>query len=247
VFPAKYTYLLLMLGSLAYPLFQSFEHRVKMYTRWRDILPAILITAAVFTVWDVYFTLEGVWSFSATHTLSPRLAGMPLEEWSFFLVIPYCCFFVYFVVNYYLKAGILELHQFHIARALGIFLIAFGLAYFTRVYTSVACLGSGSLLVFLSYRKELNFLGRFFLGYLFCLIPFILVNGQLTYIPVVMYNDAENTGIRIFIEGICNIPIEDLAYNLLMLLMNVAIYEYRVYRRGKSKFLDGDALNEKLV
>jgi lycopene cyclase domain-containing protein len=231
VFPAKYTYLLLMLGSLAYPLIQSFEHRVKMYTRWRDMFPAILITASVFTIWDVYFTLEGVWSFSATHTLSPRLAGMPLEEWSFFFIIPYCCFFVYFVSNYYLKARILQKHQYVIARVLGVLLAVVGAIYFTRVYTSVACLGAGALLVFLSFKKEFNFLGRFFLGYLFCLIPFILVNGQLTHIPVVMYNDAENTGIRIFIEGICNIPIEDLAYNLLMLLMNVAIYEYRVRRR----------------
>lgn len=233
MFPAKYTYLLLMLGSLAYPLLQSFEHRIKMYTRWRDMVPAILITAAVFTVWDVYFTLEGVWSFSKTHTLPPRLAGMPLEEWSFFVVIPYCCFFVYFVVNYYINARFLERFQYSIARLLGVLLLVIGLVYFSRIYTSVACLGAGALLIFLSFRKELNFLGRFFLGYLFCLIPFILVNGQLTRIPVVSYNDAENTGIRIFIEGICNIPVEDLAYNLLMLLMNVAIYEYRVYRRNR--------------
>ena len=40
-----------------------------------------------------------------------------------------------------------------------------------------------------------------------------------------MYNDAENSGFRIFIDGIANIPVDDLAYCLLLLLMNVSLYE----------------------
>ncbi len=233
MFPDKYTYLALMLGSLAYPLAQSFEHRVKMYTRWKAIFPAILLTALFFTIWDVYFTIEGVWSFSDTHTLPYRFIYMPLEEWSFFIVIPYCCFFVYFVANYYVRRNPFEKHQFSIARIAGIGLLVWGIACFELIYTAVATLGAGTLLLLLSFVPRARFLGRFILSYLFCLIPFILVNGQLTRIPVVLYNNAENTGIRIFIEGIANIPIEDLAYNLLMLLMNVSLYEYFAKRVEK--------------
>ncbi len=227
MFPDKYTYLALMLGSLAYPLAQSFEHRVKMYTRWKAMFPAIIITALVFTVWDVYFTIHGVWSFSDTHTLPYRFIYMPLEEWSFFFVIPYCCFFVYFVSNYYIKRSPFEKHQFLIARFVGIGLLVWGIICYQLIYTAVATIGAGTLLLYLSFSPRATFLGRFFLGYLFCLIPFVLVNGQLTQIPVVLYNNDENTGIRIFIKGISNIPIEDLAYNLLMLLMNVSIYEFK--------------------
>jgi hypothetical protein len=82
---------------------------------------------------------------------------------------------------------------------------------------------------------KVDYLGKFFLGFLFSTIPFILVNGQLTEIPVVMYDNTENTGIRIAIDGISNIPVEDLAYNLLMLLMNVSIYEYLVARKARLK------------
>ena len=226
MFPDKYTYLALMLGSLAYPLAQSFEHRVKMYQRWKAMFPAIIITALVFTVWDVYFTINGVWSFSETHTLPYRFIYMPLEEWSFFFVIPYCCFFVYFVASYYIKRNPFDKYQFKIARLFGIALLICGIICYQLIYTAVATIGAGALLLYLSFNERATFLGRFFLGYLFCLIPFFLVNGQLTCIPVVLYNNAENTGIRIFIEGFANIPIEDLAYNLLMLLMNVSIYEY---------------------
>ena len=233
MFPDKYTYLALMLGSLAYPLAQSFEHRVKMYKRWKAMIPAIVITALFFTIWDVYFTIAGVWSFSETYTLPYRFIYMPLEEWSFFFVIPYCCFFVYFVANYYIKRNPFEKHQFIIARIVGIGLLIWGVFCYKLIYTAIATVGAGALLLYLSFIPQATFLGRFYLGYLFCLIPFVLINGQLTHIPVVMYNNDENTGIRIFIEGIANIPIEDLAYNLLMLLMNVSIYEYFVQRVEK--------------
>ena len=224
--PDKYTYLALMLASLAYPLAQSFEWRVYMHRRFHNIWPAILITAAVFTIWDVYFTKAGVWSFSAEHTLSPRFIEMPLEEWMFFLVVPYCCFFVYFVVNYFIPSDPLKPYGKLIAIVLGILMLVVGIAFFDRVYTSVATLGNGILLLFLAFFRNAKYLGRFFMGYLFCCIPFIVVNGILTNIPVVMYNNEENTGIRIVIEGLANIPVEDLAYNMLMLLMNVSIYEY---------------------
>lgn len=231
--PDKYTYLALMLGSLAYPLIQSFEKRVFMWKRMREIAPAILITALFFTIWDVYFTIERVWWFSDTHTLPYRFIYMPLEEWSFFIIIPYCCFFVYFVANYFIPSDPLKKHQHFIARILGGFLLIVGIVYFDRIYTSVATLGSGALLLFLSYSAKVDYLGKFFLGFLFSTIPFILVNGQLTEIPVVMYDNAENTGVRITIDGLANIPVEDLAYNLLMLLMNVSIYEYLTARRAR--------------
>jgi lycopene cyclase domain-containing protein len=222
--PDKYTYLALMLGSLAYPLAQSFEHRVYMYRRFRNIWPALLITAAIFWVWDVYFTLENVWSFSAAHTLSPRWWGMPIEEWSFFLVVPYCCFFVYFVVQYFFPSDPWKNAGRALAWAFGLFLLLVGILCIDRIYTAVATLGSGVLLLYLGWQN-VPYLGKFFLSYVFCLLPFLVVNGQLTAIPVVMYNNLENTGIRITLGTWAHIPIEDLAYNLLMLLMNVSIYE----------------------
>jgi lycopene cyclase domain-containing protein len=138
-------------------------------------------------------------------------------------------------VNYFIPSDPLGKYQHTIARVLGGLLLIVGILYYDRIYTSVATLGSGALLLFLSYRVKVDYLGKFFLGFLFSTIPFILVNGQLTEIPVVMYDNTENTGIRIVIDGISNIPVEDLAYNLLMLLMNVSIYEYLVERKARLK------------
>ena len=63
--------------------------------------------------------------------------------------------------------------------------------------------------------------------FLVSLIPFLIVNGFLTgsYTEeaVVMYNDDQNFGIRIL-----NIPIEDVFYCFNILVLVVAVYEYRL-------------------
>jgi lycopene cyclase domain-containing protein len=59
------------------------------------------------------------------------------------------------------------------------------------------------------------------------LIPFLIVNGLLTSIPVVIYNDNENLGIRIY-----TIPIEDTVYGMLNMLGVVTIMEEM--NKGKS-------------
>jgi lycopene cyclase domain-containing protein len=41
-----------------------------------------------FLVWDLYATRAGHWWFDAAQTLPWRLAGLPLEEIAFFVVIP---------------------------------------------------------------------------------------------------------------------------------------------------------------
>jgi lycopene cyclase domain-containing protein len=60
----------------------------------RESLPPgrLLLTVAAagspFLVWDLYATRAGHWRFDAGQTLPWRVAGLPLEEIAFFVVIP---------------------------------------------------------------------------------------------------------------------------------------------------------------
>jgi len=49
----------------------------------------------------------------------------------------------------------------------------------------------------------------------------LYVNGQLTIKPVLIYNNMENLGIRIF-----SIPVEDFFYNFLYMLWMIPLFEY---------------------
>ena len=82
-------------------------------------------------------------------------------------------------------------------------------------------------MAYIQFILKPTWLGRFYIGYFISLIPFFLVNGILTYLPVVTYNNAENLAIRIF-----TIPIEDTIYCLLLLLMNVTMYEWLKQRKN---------------
>jgi lycopene cyclase domain-containing protein len=70
-----------------------------------------------------------------------------------------------------------------------------------------------------------RYMGRFYVAFGFTLIPFFIVNGILTgsFIPgeVVWYNDEENLGFRLG-----TIPLEDVFYGMLLLLLNIVIFEW---------------------
>jgi len=71
-----------------------------------------------------------------------------------------------------------------------------------------------------------------YLSYIFILPFFFLSNGILTgsflVEPIVWYNDAENLGIRLF-----NIPIEDSIYGLLLIFLNIDLFEYFGFKNKK--------------
>ena len=67
----------------------------------------------------------------------------------------------------------------------------------------------------------------FLLSYLVSFIPFVLVNGFLTRLPVVWYNNMENLSLRF-----TTIPFEDFIYLLGMLLPAFTIYQLLLQRYG---------------
>ncbi|HLO38917.1 MAG TPA: lycopene cyclase domain-containing protein, partial [Lacibacter sp.] len=84
-----------------------------------------------------------------------------------------------------------------------------------------------ALFLFQKWYKGFN-ATAFLVSYLVVVIPFLIVNGLLTGIPVVLYNDAENLGFRIFSFlpwPMNNIPFEDIFYGMLLILMNVSLFE----------------------
>ena len=217
----NFTYLIVLIAAIAVPLLLSFDKKVRYYKNLKYIFPAILITAAIFWIWDIKFTLAGVWSFNPKYILGSRIKGMPVEEWLFFIFIPYSCVFIYEVLKYYLK-------NYEYARLFQIFslvlIVGFGLiSYFFRqqAYTYMTFLFSAIYLTYTILRNRFKpHLTKFYFSYFVSVLPFLVVNGILTTLPVVEYNPAHILNIRIL-----NIPAEDFSYLFLMLLMVTTIYE----------------------
>jgi len=218
----NYTYLLLNLAVIFFPLVLSFDKKVHFFSKWKSVLPAILITGVVFLIWDVLFTKLDVWSFNPAYITGIHFWGLPIEEILFFLTVPYACIFIYECLNIYFPKNNLEQYSLALSNLLLGLCIAVLFFSYQRWYVLINFTFLFLVLGYVEYaNKQLRFMYRFYRAYLVALIPFYIVNGFLTSAPVVLYNSKEILNFKIG-----TIPFEDHFYLMGLLLMNVYLYEY---------------------
>lgn len=229
MFDKHYTYLLLNIATLFFPFVLSFDKKVGFYKKWPQLAWGIGITGAFFIVWDILKTYYGVWAFNPEYLIGVYIGNLPIEEWLFFLTVPYACVFIYECLKAYLP-DYLKKPSKYVAPVMAFALVVAGILSYGRMYTFITFLLTALFLVLYINVFKNSLGGYFWMGYIVHLIPFFIVNGVLTALPVVIYNDAENLGIRLF-----TIPAEDTIYSMLLLLMNIGIYEYVGRKRATKK------------
>lgn len=222
----KYTYLLINFLTVLFPVVLSFDKRVRFYKSWKFIWPGMAITGLTFLFWDVLFTAKEVWSFNTEYITGIAFLKLPLEEILFFLTVPFACIFIYACLNYYVKWTVNIRLTRVISNLLLILSVFLLILYFDKLYTTVTFGLLFILIAYLQFFARVEWLSRFYMAYTVSLIPFYIVNGILTSLPVVLYNDAENLGLRVG-----TIPFEDLFYSMALLIMNVGFFEYFKSRR----------------
>ncbi|MGQ7944937.1 lycopene cyclase domain-containing protein [Flavobacterium sp. WC2509] len=215
-------YLFLNIASFLIPFLYSFEKRMKYSKRWKVIFPSLIITAIFFIVWDIIFTQMGVWSFNPRYHSGIEFFGLPIEEWLFFICIPYASIFIHFSFQYFLpKVALSDTAVKIIYSVLLLITIPVIVFNYDKWYTFIDLSLFVVVMTIAVFNGE-KILNTYFITFLIILIPFLLVNGILTgsFIeePVVFYNDNENLGIRLG-----TIPIEDIGYAFTMLLMSLIL------------------------
>lgn len=222
----KWLYLALNAFTISIPLIRSFEPRIHFAGKWKALFTSIALVGAFFIVWDIVFTVNGVWSFNPKYLSGIYLFHLPLGEWLFFITVPYASLFIYEVLNYFWPANTFfnrwskSIHGFLIG-----FLLTMAFVHYDKAYTFWNFLFAGSFFAFLYFYKRPDWMGRFFRTWCIDLIGFALVNGVLTGTgineQVVWYNPEEFMGIRLG-----TIPMEDIFYGMLLVAMNIWLYEY---------------------
>ena len=183
----------------------------------------MLLPAVFYIIWDIYFTSINVWSFNPAYITGIKIGNLPIEEVLFFFIVPYCCMFIYECVRCYFPVIKEHTTSVFVFQIIAIALFITGVIFLKRTYTFYTFIFTSLfILLFFAFRRYFsNFnLTAFLITFLICLFPFLVVNGFLTAIPVVIYNNDENLGLRIY-----TIPFEDIFYGMLLLMMNIAIYE----------------------
>jgi lycopene cyclase domain-containing protein len=227
-----YTYFLILALSLAGPLALSFDKKVAFYKKWKYVFAAMILPAIFYIVWDGYFAGEHIWFFNENYIATKtNNYNLPIEEILFFFVVPYCCTFVYECVCTYFPKLQSTKKVDTALWALGFILVIVGFLTLKLRYTAyTSLLLAIFIFIVLAFRKYfISFNSTAFLAaYAIILIPYFIVNGFLTAIPVVTYNDTENLATRIY-----TIPIEDAFYGMLLVMMNIVGYEKLLNRTPK--------------
>ena len=218
------TYLLVNIGVWIIPLIFSFHPRLNFHREWQSTWLAIVWSALPFLLWDIYFTSQGIWGFNPIHLLGVDLLGLPLEEYGFFITIPYACLFTYHCFKHFVGRRLIGsprwCHAFVLLTALVMLILGW-----PGWYTSTTMI---LLLIFYTWHcciRRSDYLNLFLFSYGILTIPFFIVNGILTGTTiteeVVWYNEVHIIGPRIL-----TIPMEDWFYGMLLILLNVTIFEY---------------------
>ena len=217
-------YAYILLASWAIPLLFSI-FALNVIRDWPKFLLSTSIVAGFFLIWDACFTTMGIWGFNDDYCLGLYFLGMPIEEWSFFFVIPFCSLFIHFALHgWYADLGIRR--NYTLAITWIIMVVAGGLLLFhwMKWYTLINFL---TLIVILrlGLKYNVDLLSKFYISFLLILVPFFIVNGILTgsFVtdPIVWYNESEFMGIRIG-----TVPLEDIGYAFTMLFGNLLIYDF---------------------
>jgi lycopene cyclase domain-containing protein len=89
------TLLLLALISL----FLEWKYNFYLYRSWRWRVLTNLVFFLVGIVWDTYATMHGWWVYPGPGTVHIFIGQLPIEEWLFYLIVPYFGIVVYKLVE----------------------------------------------------------------------------------------------------------------------------------------------------
>ncbi len=241
-------YLLINLGVVSIPLAFSWHGRLRFVDRWSDFGRACLIVLSGFVIWDIIFTSLGIWGFDDRFLLGPVLAGLPIEEWMFFVCIPYACVFTYHSLTKVAVLRIPDPLSITLTAAALASCIALTVLFSERLYTFTASLLTALYLAAALIRRP-DWMGRLWVSFAVLIIPFVITNGILTGIRfwdyplvnravdaisnhVVWYENSENLSVRLL-----SIPFDDFIYAFLLIGLNVALFEYFGRSRERDKAL----------
>lgn len=209
---------------MAGPLALSFEKNLKLYKRWKYLLPSIFISMTLFISWDIVFAHIGCWAFNPKYISGIYFFKLPLEEYLFFIVIPYACAFSYYAMKFHFpqyntgKIGTMIISIVLTACSL---IAAFCNTH--HLYTFVSLLVF-TLILFAGYLFTREVLKYYYAIFPVLVIPFLIVNGVLTGTgidqEVFSYHPMAIMGIKLL-----TVPLEDFFFGFSLVLMTIGLTE----------------------
>src|SRR5690606_16824177 len=228
-----YTYSAILFFTVIICFIASYDKRIYFNRHFGEFLKSAIIVAIPFIAWDIWFTAKGVWWFNTDYTLGIVLAGLPIEEWLFFICIPFSCIFTYFCFDKFFRLEWLSGFNNLIVFVSVIVCSVIALLHYDKTYTLVTAVAIITTLIYLHFIARADWIGKASLVFTILMLGFFPVNGVLTgtglETPIVNYNPDDFLGIRIL-----TIPIEDAVYGYTQFLLVLYFFKRFKYTHDES-------------
>ncbi|MFD1769195.1 lycopene cyclase domain-containing protein [Sphingobacterium suaedae] len=227
-----YTYSSILFFTVIICFIASYDRRILFNRYFGVFIKSSIFVAIPFIAWDIWFTAKGVWWFNADYTLGIVLAGLPIEEWLFFICIPFSCVFTYFCFDKFFRLEWLSGFNNLIVFVSVIICSVMALLHLDKIYTLVTAIATTTTLIYLHFIARAEWIGRASLVYTVLMLGFFPVNGLLTgtglEAPIVNYNPGDFLGVRIL-----TIPIEDAIYGYTQFLL--VLYFFKRFKHAQDE------------
>lgn len=222
-----FSYFLLLVLTFLISLFLGFKYKTGIFSKLKYLIPAVIFSGTIFIIWDLRFEERTIWSFNPEFLIGSNILNLPIEEWFYFIAIPFLGVSIYEYVKQ--RFYNFEYPNTFLSISLALFILFAVIAYFSRqkMYPFFTFFLLAIYLGYTIFRNRFKkHYTKFYLAYFITLIPFLIISGTLTQLPVIEYNPVHYLGILIY-----TIPVENFASLFLLLLMNITIYEYLTEHR----------------
>ena len=97
----KYEYLIVMVLTVLVPFIKSFSPEINFYKPIRRFITAMTLPFVLFVTIDIIAVKRDLWTFNPDYVVGKYFMGLPIEEISFFVVVPFACIFTWETVKYF--------------------------------------------------------------------------------------------------------------------------------------------------
>lgn len=223
-----YTYSLILFLTVMICFIASFNRQILFSHHFGAFIKSAILVAIPFIAWDIWFTAKGVWWFNTNYTLGIVIAGLPLEEWLFFICIPFSCVFTYYCFDKFFKLEWLSCFNNLIVFFSIIVCSVIALLHYDKIYTLVTAITTITTLIYLHFIGRADWISKASLVFIILLLGFFPVNGILTgtglETPIVNYNPSDFLDVRMG-----TIPVEDAVYGYTQFLW--LVYFFKQFKR----------------
>ncbi len=223
----NFAFLLTLAAIVAILLGVGLNKRLTIFGSVKYMFPAIAFSAAILIMIDLQFAKLAVWSYHPKYVLGINLLDLPVEEWLFFLVVPFLGIFIYELVKQQFRH--IEYPNFFLLLSLIVLVLVGVTAYSShnKIYPFFLFFLITIYLGYTIFRNRFKtHYTKFYLSYIILLVPFILIEKVLIGLPIIEYNDVYFLGVQLF-----SIPVENFASLFLLHIIAITVYEYLKERR----------------